>query len=106
MRMRIVSTVMMAVLGTGAMADAYRAPVIDQAEDAGYLKQMDGEEVLFWPADAKVVGFRNMRSLVPTRRIEAAAEPLPLPLNLKELGSVPIELNSGPTTLDGYFDGG
>ena len=100
----LLAAALLAAVSTPVNADAYRAPTIDPAEDAGYLEYIDGERVLFWPADAKVVGFRNMQALVPVRRIEAAPRPLLLPENPKDLGAIPIELPEGATTLDGYFD--
>jgi CubicO group peptidase (beta-lactamase class C family) len=91
-------------LASTVAADIYRAPTIDPTEDARRLETLDGQEALFWPAESKVVGFRNMAQLVPVRRVEAGPDPLPLPTTLKPLGSIPIELGDGATTLDGYFE--
>jgi CubicO group peptidase (beta-lactamase class C family) len=103
MQLKILSAAFLLMAAASALAEDYRAPTIDPAEDGLHLKEMDGEGVLFWSADAKVVGFRNMKDLVPVRRVEASSAPLGLPVNPAGLGSLPIELDTGPTTLDEYF---
>ena len=103
MQMKILGAAFLLMAAASALAEDYRAPTIDPAEDGLQLKEMDGEGVLFWSADAKVVGFRNMKDLVPVRRVEASSEPLDLPVTPAGLGSLTIELDTGPTTLDEYF---
>lgn len=92
------------LLALPAIADTYRAPTLDPAEDAGRLTRIDPTASLFWgPAD-KVVGFRNMEQLSPTRRIPAAQAVLPLPSNLQDLGGIPITHGGTQMTLDEYFE--
>lgn len=87
-----------------ALADAYRAPTLDPAEDEQRLKSIDPTATLFWgPAD-KVVGFRNMEQLTPTRRIEAAAEVLALPASPQDIGAVQVRFDDGAMTVDEYFE--
>ncbi len=108
--MRVLSGNLALVLGAALLlfaavvgADAYRAPTIDPREDARYLEGAAGTSPLFWPAELKVVGFRNMDKVSPVRRIEASPEPLVLPEAPVPLDDVVVEFNGETETLHEYF---
>ena len=86
-----------------AIADTYRAPTLDPAGDAARISQIDPSSSLFWgPAD-KVVAFRNMEKLNPTRKINAAGSRLMLPAEPRDLGGIPVTHGDETMTLDEYF---
>ena len=87
-----------------AQAQSYRAPTLDPAEDEQRIGSIDRNGALFWGPEDKVVGFRNIERIAPTRRIQGADEALELPLSLQDLGSVPIDLGGETMTLDEYFE--
>ncbi len=101
--LRTLIIAVVAMLASTVLADAYRAPTIDPADDARYLAEADGNSVLFWPAELKVAGFRNMDRVNPVRRIEVGDDPFPLPEKPRDLDGVLIDHHEMSVTLDEYF---
>ncbi len=92
------------LLSITALADTYQAPTLNPDEDADRLGAINPDAPLFWGAADKVVGFRNMEQLSPTRKIAASPEPLPLPSNLQALGGLRITHGDEQMTLDEYLE--
>ena len=92
------------VLAGSVFAESYQAPTIDPADDEKYFPRMAEKPVLFWPADLKVAGFRNMDRIVPVRRVRAAQDPLRLPEKSRDLDQVRIEHKGMSMTLGEYFE--
>ncbi len=92
------------LLAMPVLADSYRAPTLDPLEDVGRLEKMNPGSALFWGPAEKVVGFRNMEQLNPTRIIRGSETPLALPSNPKDLGGVQIRHGDETMTLDEYIE--
>jgi CubicO group peptidase (beta-lactamase class C family) len=94
---------LLSLLAMAAFAETYRAPAINPADDAGYLNNAAETSILFWPAELKVAGFRNIDQVFPVRLIEAGPDVLPLPEQLRDLDGIEIDHNGTTMTLDEYF---
>ncbi len=92
------------LLPTLALADSYLAPTLDPAADGQRIGSIDRDGALFWGPEDKVVGFRNMEKIAPTRRVQASDSALALPVNLQDLGGLPLDLGAETMTLDEYFE--
>ena len=78
-----------------------QAPAIDPADDERHFGPPDN--VLFWTWPQKVAGFRNYRKLFPARTILSGNEPLALPTETREIGSIEFEFEGRTLTVDDYF---
>ena len=103
--MQVLRTLIIAlsILAANVSAEPYQAPTIDPADDGKYLGRAAGTSVLFWPAELKVAGFRNMDRVVPVRRVEAGSDPLSLRAKPRDLNDIRIEHKGTSVTLDEYF---
>jgi CubicO group peptidase (beta-lactamase class C family) len=86
------------VAPTLAIADA---PAINPADDAKHFG--DGGNILFWTAEQKVAGFRNMDKIVRVRELKASTNPYPLPYRRKDLGQVKLQLGEEVMSVEDYF---
>ncbi|NOX51883.1 MAG: serine hydrolase [Gammaproteobacteria bacterium] len=80
------------------------APYVNPDKDAEYFG--DPQQLLFLQGKAKVAAFRNMETLFPTRKIEAAGEASPLPAALRDFSNFTYQLNGQQRTLDDFVDSG
>ena len=93
-------------LALGAVALAGAAfggpPHVDPAEDAGHFGSP--EAFLFWSAEQKVAGFRNIASIFPTRVIAAGDAASPLPPAATPIEQLRFEANGEPLDIDGFME--
>lgn len=76
----------------------------DQADDAKYLPSNDGAiSVLFWKGRDKIVGFRNMEKINPTRQIESGDYELKLPRKEIDLDNVSFQVGDESMTTNDYI---
>jgi len=77
------------------------APVLDPAEDASHLGEMNN--FLFWTPEQQVAGYRNIDRVFPTRIVSAGGSAYGLPEQLVDLNDVQIDFEDKVLTTDEYF---
>ena len=77
-------------------------PHVDPAEDARHFGPP--EAFLFWNAEQKVAGFRNIASIYPTRIIAAGNAALPLLPAATPIEQLSFEANGEPLDIDGFME--
>ncbi len=77
------------------------APVLDPAEDASHLGEMN--KFLFWTPEQQVAGYRNIDRVFPTRIVSAGGSAYGLPEQLVDLNDVQIYFEDKVLTTDEYF---
>lgn len=60
------------------------------------------DNVLLWTPDQQLLGFRNYRTIFPTRTIPAGNQPLPLPERPRKLSQVRYEVDGDTFDLQGF----
>ncbi|EED36895.1 beta-lactamase [Luminiphilus syltensis NOR5-1B] len=94
----------------GVVTAAILTSMLASAEQAAPPPENDlqnlppkGSTPLFWEGDTQIIGFRNSEYLIPTRKIEAGTEVLPLPRAEIDLGDVDFSFEGTTITLDQYL---
>lgn len=90
-------------LGAVAIAGAALAgpPHVNPAEDARHFGTP--EAFLFWSAEQKIAGFRNIASIFPTRVIAAGTSATPLPRAAAPIEALRFEAAGKPLDIDGFM---
>ena len=79
-------------------------PHVEPADDARHFGPP--EAFLFWSAEQKVAGFRNIASILPTRVIAAGDAASPLPPAATPIEQLRFEANGEPLDIDGFMTHG
>ena len=92
----------LAVAACTALPGHAGAPYVDPATDAAHFGPP--ARFLFWTAEQKVAGFRNIASIFPTRTIRAGDEALPLPVAPGPLQAFTYRVDGNTFNLDDFMD--